>query len=236
MKDILILHLDHGKDYFLIISGTYLRSCCGTSLETLCQLRRPIREVPVSKLIDLEVTPLEDSISEKPLQIPKELWLLVDHLYKHACDQKDLFQTPGSQKEVGQIIDSLDTSIRKTVPGSNHSVAETLLIFLEALPEPVICYELYQRCLDYSHDFRLCQQVISHLPQCHRNVFWYLIAFLQELLKHSETNNINANMLANLFSSLILRPPPNLKARQTKNNHQRAVQFLLGFLLGGDKH
>lgn len=43
--------------------------------------------------------------------------------------------------------------------GSNHSVAEALLIFLEALPEPVICYELYQRCLDWSHSSRLCRQV-----------------------------------------------------------------------------
>ncbi|KAM9066992.1 inositol polyphosphate 5-phosphatase OCRL-like [Sarcophilus harrisii] len=235
IKDILILHVDQGKDYFLTISGTYLRSCCGTSLETLCQLRRPIQEVPISKLIDLEMTSLEESVGEKPLQIPKELWLLVDHLYKHACDQKDLFQTPGSQKEVQQIIDCLDTSILKLIPGSNHSIAETLLIFLEALPEPVISYELYQRCLDYSHDHRLCQQVISHLPQYHRNVFWYLIAFLRELLRHSETNNITANMLANLFSSLLLRPPPNLKAKQTQN-HRRAVQFLLGFLLGGDKN
>uniref|UniRef100_F6W7R9 phosphoinositide 5-phosphatase n=1 Tax=Monodelphis domestica TaxID=13616 RepID=F6W7R9_MONDO len=233
IKDILILHLDQGKDYFLIISGNYLRSCCGTSLEALCQMRRPIREVPVSKLIDLEMTPLEENASEKPLQIPKELWLLVDHLYKHACHQKDLFQTPGSQKEVRQIIDCLDTSIPKAIPGSNYSVAETLLIFLEALPEPVVCYELYQDCLNYSHNFQLCQKVISDLPQCHRNVFWCLIAFLRELLRHSESNNINANMLANLFSSLLLRPPPNLKARQTQTNHQCAVQFLLGFLLGG---
>lgn len=43
--------------------------------------------------------------------------------------------------------------------GSNHSVAEALLIFLEALPEPVICYELYQRCLEGSHSSRLCRQV-----------------------------------------------------------------------------
>jgi hypothetical protein len=43
--------------------------------------------------------------------------------------------------------------------GSNHSVAEALLIFLEALPEPVICYELYQRCLDSAHDPRVCRQV-----------------------------------------------------------------------------
>ena len=62
-------------------------------------------------------------------------------------------------------IDCLDTSIPETIPGSNHSVAEALLIFLKALPEPVICYELYQRCLDCSHDSRLCRQVWS-LPCC----------------------------------------------------------------------
>lgn len=46
-----------------------------------------------------------------------------------------------------------------TLAGCNHSVAEALLIFLEALPEPVVCYELYQRCLDSTHDSRLCKQV-----------------------------------------------------------------------------
>lgn len=47
-----------------------------------------------------------------------------------------------------------------SVAGCNHSVAEVLLIFLEALPEPVVCYELYQRCLDCSHDSRPCKQVL----------------------------------------------------------------------------
>lgn len=51
------------------------------------------------------------------------------------------------------------TSLTCDVAGCNHSVAEALLIFLEALPEPVVCYELYQRCLDCSHDSRLCKQV-----------------------------------------------------------------------------
>lgn len=53
IEDILVLHLDRGKDYFLTISGNYLPSCFGTSLEALCRMKRPIREVPVTKLIDL---------------------------------------------------------------------------------------------------------------------------------------------------------------------------------------
>nr|KAF6313971.1 OCRL inositol polyphosphate-5-phosphatase [Pipistrellus kuhlii] len=243
IEDILVLHLDGGKDYFLTISGNYLPSCFGTSLEALCRMKRPIREVPVTKLIDLEksllqMVPLEEGTSERPLQVPKEIWLLVDHLFRYACHQEDLFQTPGMQEELQQIIDCLDTCFPEKIlypAGSNHSVAEALLIFLEALPEPVICYELYQRCLDSSQDPRVCRQVISQLPRCHRNVFRYLMAFLRELLKFSEYNNVSANMIATLFTSLLLRPPPNLLARQTASDRQRASQFLLGFLLGGDE-
>lgn len=41
--------------------------------------------------------------------------------------------------------------------------------------------------------------------------------------------------LATLFTSLLLRPPPNLMARQTPSDRQRATQFLLTFLLGSDE-
>ncbi|XP_056347009.1 inositol polyphosphate 5-phosphatase OCRL isoform X2 [Oenanthe melanoleuca] len=241
IEDILVLHLHRGKDYFLTISGSYLPSCFGTSLEALCRMKRPIREVPVTKLIDLEKSILQmgsldsEETTEVPLQVPKEIWLLVDHLFKHALHQEDLFQTPGMQEELEQIIDCLDTSIPETIPGSNHSVAEALLIFLEALPEPVICYELYQRCLESSHSSRLCRQVILQLPSCHRNVFRYLMSFLRELLRYSEDNNVSATMIAALFSSLLLRPPPNLAARQSPQERQRAISFLHSFLLTGDE-
>lgn len=53
IEEILVLHLDRGKDYFITISGNYLPSCFGTSLETLCRMKKPIREIPITKLIDL---------------------------------------------------------------------------------------------------------------------------------------------------------------------------------------
>ncbi|XP_069749312.1 inositol polyphosphate 5-phosphatase OCRL isoform X2 [Narcine bancroftii] len=201
IEDILVLHLDGGKDYFITIGGNYLSSCFGTSLETLCRMKKPIRDVPVTKLIDLEKSQVDlvvvDNIGtdKQPLKIPKEIWLLVDHLFKNASHQEDLFQTPGKQKELQQIFDCLDTSIPKTIPGSNHSVAEALLIFLEALPEPVICYELYQRCLEISYDPRSYEHLISLLPRSHKNVFRYLMSFLRELLKYAEDNKLDAKML-----------------------------------------
>ncbi|KAI5105103.1 inositol polyphosphate 5-phosphatase OCRL-1 isoform X1, partial [Silurus meridionalis] len=241
IEDILVLHLDRGKDYFITVSGNYLPSCFGTSLESLCRMKKPIREIPITKLIDLgedsymekektKMNFLLDSgnTEDKPLKIPKEVWLLVNHLFTKACHQEDLFQTPGLQEELQSIIDCLDTSIPDSIPGSNHSVAEALLIFFEALPEPVVCYELYQRCLDGSHDTRLCKQLISQLPRAHRNVFRYLMAFLKELLKHAVDNNLTANLIATLFASLLIRPPPNLTSRQTSNDRQRANDFILG--------
>lgn len=38
-------------------------------------------------------------------------------------------------------------------------------------------------------------QVISTLPTFHTNVFYYLMAFLQELLKNSEKNHLDQNIL-----------------------------------------
>ncbi|XP_041697916.2 inositol polyphosphate 5-phosphatase OCRL isoform X2 [Coregonus clupeaformis] len=240
IEDILVLHLDRGKDYFITISGNYLPSCFGTSLETLCRMKKPIREIPITKLIDLEKSKVSflmvDSAGteDKPLRIPKEVWLLVNHLFTKSCQQEDLFQTPGLQEELQSIIDCLDTSIPDSIPGCNHSVAEALLIFLEALPEPVVCYELYQRSLDCSHDSRLCKQLISQLPRAHRNVFRYLMAFLKELLKYGHNNNLTASLIASLFASLLIRPPPNMVGRQTPQDRQRAIVFILGFLMGGD--
>ncbi|CAL8356126.1 unnamed protein product [Merluccius merluccius] len=249
IDDILVLHLDRGKDFFITISGNYLPSCFGTSLDSLCRMKKPIREIPITKLIDLvrarererERSKVNFLVvegagnEEKPLKIPKEVWLLVNRLFTQSCQQEDLFQTPGLQEELQNIIDCLDTSIPDAIPGCNHSVAEALLIFLEALPEPVVCYELYQRCLDGSHDSRLCKQLVSQLPRAHRNVFRYLMAFLRELLKHSHYNNLTASLIANLFASLLIRPPPNLVARQTPQERQRGIDFILGFLMGGDE-
>lgn len=104
IEDILVLHLDRGKDYFITISGNYLPSCFGTSLETLCRMKKPIREIPITKLIDLEKSKMSflmvDSAGteDKPLKIPKEVWLLVNHLFTKSCQQEDLFQTPGLQE------------------------------------------------------------------------------------------------------------------------------------------
>ncbi|KAF2986961.1 hypothetical protein EK904_002813 [Melospiza melodia maxima] len=188
LEDILVLHLVRGKDYFLSVTGNYLPSCFGSPIHTLCYMREPIQDMSAESIrrltlmpVDMSDDPVED---ERPMDIPKELWMMVDHLNRNASQQEDLFQQPGLRSEFEQIRDCLDTGI-------NHSVAEALLLFLESLPEPVICCRFYSSCLESASNYSQSCQIIADLPVFHRNVFEYLMAFLRELLKNSGKNHLD---------------------------------------------
>ncbi|EPY79827.1 type II inositol-1,4,5-trisphosphate 5-phosphatase [Camelus ferus] len=152
IEDILVLHLDRGKDYFLSVSGNYLPSCFGSPIHTLCHMKEPILDLPLETIRELTLMQLhtEDDGSqlEKSMEIPKELWMMVDYLYRNAVQQQQhhLFLNDGPEA------------------ASNHSVAEALLLFLESLPEPVICYSAYRTCLECSGNLTASKQLVSALP------------------------------------------------------------------------
>lgn len=207
--DILVLHLEGGKDIFITVAGTYEPSCFGMPLECLVHVHGPIREIPVAKLIDLEASPQKDNKNKKdPYDIPKEIWLLVDHLYKYALDKEHLFEQPGLHSEIQQIRECLDTGVPDKLPGSSYSVAEALLIFLEALPEPVIPFNFHNKSLESANNFATCKTILALVPHVHRNVFKYLMSFLRELLSHSEKNKLDIKMLTTMFGSILIRPRP----------------------------
>ncbi|XP_061573238.1 type II inositol 1,4,5-trisphosphate 5-phosphatase isoform X2 [Cololabis saira] len=233
IEDILVLHLERGKDYFISIAGNYLPSCFGTSVCSLCKLREPIQDMPLETLRELDEAEMpenEDAAStEKPLDIPKELWMMVDHLFRNALKQEDIFQQPGLRSEFAEIRNCLDTGMPDSLPGSNHSVAEALLLFLDALPEPVVPYSFYQQCLECCSIESQCEKVVSTLPQCHKNVFNYLAAFLRELLKNSASNRLDVRILATIFASLLLRSP----TKQDLTEKRKTQEFFQHFLTQG---
>ena len=53
IEDILVLHLQGGKDLFVSVFGSYLPSCFGSSIEALVHNTKPIRDVSTDLLIDL---------------------------------------------------------------------------------------------------------------------------------------------------------------------------------------
>ena len=66
---------------------------------------------------------------------------------------------------------------------------------------------------------------MSQLPLYHREVFNYICEFLREVLRFSAQNNSDAKILATLFSSILLRDPPNVT--QSSGIKARAQQQML---------
>ncbi|KAF9978939.1 hypothetical protein BGZ65_006794 [Modicella reniformis] len=181
MDDILILHLEHGKDYFISVTGSYIRTCFGNSLEWLSRLDRPIRlwdpeenedededeevtttvydpyNVPGKKsstgsirdsataahdasaaevsrhvknaksldtlsetgsikatlantqISDEKRTPVRKAQPVRQLSLPKDLWRIVDFIYKHGFSVDNLFLLSGDQSTMSYIRECLDT-------------------------------------------------------------------------------------------------------------------------------
>lgn len=158
LEDIIVLHLDGGKDLFITVMGSYQVSSFGSSIDTLVRLKGPFREVSSDLLLKLEQKQYSDDLC--PVwDIPKELWILVDNLYKYGMLSEDLFQQSGLISEFRIIRNSLDEGTPDRFNVSVNSIAEALLVFLEALSEPVIPYLFYHRSLECSNNFILCKQV-----------------------------------------------------------------------------
>jgi len=220
------------------VSGNYLPSVFGSSIEALVRMYGPIREVPVATLVNLEHIDSSNpsaSPDSHPLEIPKELWLLTDHLFNFGMRQENILRQSGFERDLEAIRTHLDCCRGGKLPGSIYSVAEALLIFLEALPEPVIPYAFYQRALECCNNYMLCKQLIFQMPQSHQNVFTYISSFLRELLLHSNDNKLDAKTLATLFGTLFLRAPKKKEAGLSKRNvnqlTQKKARFMYHFLV-----
>ena len=54
LYDILVLHLMGGKDIFITVTGTYVKSCFGASIGALDNLTLPIRDLSAGLVAALE--------------------------------------------------------------------------------------------------------------------------------------------------------------------------------------
>lgn len=248
LYEILVLHLIGGKDIFITVSGEYQRSSFGTSIAALVRMTVPICDMSVAAILHLEGSTSaskgldeQDSgkISDDPYPVPKELWFLCDLITSLGLQQEQLFLQPGLRAEIVTLREWLDTGIPVTKPAvSIHSAAETLLLFIESLREPVIPYGKYEQCLECSGNYLQCRQIVSQIPLHHREVFNYVCEFLREVLRFSAQNNSDAKILATLFASIMLRDPPGvnpgsgIKARaQQQMLDNKKARFVYHFLV-----
>lgn len=80
LEDILILHLENGKDCFVHVTGQWVPTCFSQPLERLVRLSSAIRCPSLEGAVT--VWP-----SEQRLSIPRELWRMCDYLFQHATSK-----------------------------------------------------------------------------------------------------------------------------------------------------
>lgn len=195
LEDILILRLEAGRDYFITVSGNYLRSCFGSTVEWLVKSPTPVRFTsPTAR-------------PSKVLSLPKEIWRVVDYLYPKALDEEDLFLSEGDERTMGRIRECLDTGSefgRVDV----HSMAETLTRLLASLAEPVFPRSLVAQFQPGSgaDTTSFCKSALMQLSSSRYNVFIYIVSFLREVIKHVPADRAGAytNQLLFVFSEALM--------------------------------
>ena len=223
----------------------------------LTKLKGPIRAAPKPSGGSAPAD-ASSSTATNQLSVPKELWRIVDYIFQKGIQEPGLFLNSGDIAEMELIRDCLDSGepfalgifsplffflalmIKiKIHPAESsqtavHSMAETLIRFLDALPEPVIPFASYQKCIDNYQTYPLAKQSISTIPSVHYHVFVYLTAFLREVLNNSATNLTKADELAAIFSAVLLRSPKPVADKYREVVNKKAATFLTHFFNVGN--
>ncbi len=196
LEDILILRIENGRDYFITITGTFSRSCFASTIDELVRTPKPVRGSSPPKPSD-----------PVALNLPKEIWRLVDILYKKGMSTTGLFGDPGTMDQILAIREALDNGSDIDSSFTMHSVAQALLGLLESLRESLIPQELFPRVhpLDETRLPTWCSNLLEQLPLSHHNALVYIVCFLRELLKNPK-NELNAEVLAEIFGKTVMRP------------------------------
>ncbi|VDO10381.1 unnamed protein product [Rodentolepis nana] len=260
---IIVLTLVGGKDFFVSITGRFVPTSFGLPLTLLLKLpTSPVALINPEKLTQMvresrmgnwnegEPSVLSNS-SKSAFTVPKEIYRLADFIIARV-EEPELFRQPEQRSDLAVIRDTLDTTKHDvTIPPSVsvHSVIYSLLVFLSALPEPVIPFAFQGQCLAAARQLSASMaptagasngnvmavyQAIARLPIDHQNLFFYLVSFIKRCLTFSSTNGTNVDMLASTFADLMLREPPYISASpksqplhqdaQTRRSQQQLAQ------------
>ena len=155
LDDILVLHLENGKDIFVTVKGVYKPSCFGASVDALVRMTMPINDYTMDQIKDYEKTSSAlDAVDGggcgnttwltqtnatfgQTYDIPKELWILVDHIHRYGKDTKLLFQSKAADpSSVRKIRDTLDGEIPERLPVRGNPHLLTICSLTSLSPDP----------------------------------------------------------------------------------------------------
>ncbi|KAF7729407.1 hypothetical protein EC973_004386 [Apophysomyces ossiformis] len=123
IDDILVLRLENGKDFFIVVSGKYTPTCFGVPIPRLSQMTVPVSEIATVKKSH-SPSNTEDQAQAQQATLPKELWRLLNFLWnRHMFRIETLFVDHGDRVISDYIRKCLDTgeSFDIVIPSGDDS-------------------------------------------------------------------------------------------------------------------
>ncbi|EGZ10567.1 multiple inositol polyphosphate phosphatase-like protein [Phytophthora sojae] len=206
LDDTMILRVENGRDYFLVVSGQYANSCFGSSLEQLVSCSEPIRQAKFTAARSPAASVFSVWVGGAT-GVPKELWRMVNDIYENYMQEKNLFVEAGSKVEIVQLREALDTGAPLPTH-SGYSMAELLVRWLQALRQSVVPDEALAAAVTSANGNMAqgCRALLDALSPVRYNVVVYLVSFLREVLKHNATNKLTPEKLAFVFGRCLVSP------------------------------
>ncbi|KAI7883681.1 DNase I-like protein [Lichtheimia hyalospora FSU 10163] len=247
IDSILVLRLENGKDFFIVVSGAYHPTCFGVYLDQLALMTLPVSEAAVAPS-DKKSRKQQQTTEPSPQQatLPKELWRLLNFLWnKNMLCLESLFLQSGDRVVSNYIRRCLDTGEQfdthvllsgraseddtkedDDTTGAN-SMIDVLVAFLECLPEPVIPTNMYKQALKAAESAEALSEFKDKLPYIHLNVLLYITSFLKDAIKYAPTScrQDRIAQIVQLFT-VLLRPSIDYKEQNPLRAQQQRERFI----------
>lgn len=201
LEDVVTIRIQGDADYHVHLTGTYNVTSYAQTLDTLIRMKEPVRQAgDLSRIIP--TSPIY-------YNVPKEIWRMIDYIYKNGLYTKGLWIEKGDENHIRAIREALDTGAE--FQGLDVlSMADALYDFLSSLYIPLIP-DVYVNKLEGSKkvNMKIVKTFIDSLPTIHRNTLLYILMFLRELLKYDTQNDLTPAFLAMVFARCFIAPPVN---------------------------
>jgi phosphatidylinositol-bisphosphatase len=211
LDDLIVIRVEKDKDYFISLLGELTPTCFGNDLISLVSIPYPLRGCTKE-----EKDKIESKIGNNspPLYIPKELWHLIDHLWKYnLLGTYGLLLVPGDADEMRVVRQCIDAELEIPIDRCTaHSIAAVLVEFLDALSTPVVPPEYFPKGIDFDNVTAEIQgwssRFFRQLPSVNHNVLAYVIAFGRELLskENAPYNRLTSSNLSPVLARILFRP------------------------------
>lgn len=164
-------------------------------------------------------------------RIPWVVSVLVEHIARFGLEQEGIFIESGDPEHLNMLQDFLDAgeSIPDTLTSevALYSVAEMLLCFLDALPEPVIPYDYYNAFIQTEGRPSEIALLLEAMPKAHVAMYKYLLHFIKHtLLQHASYPAISPENAASIFGNVLLKSPQSRQRRDSREASSTIINIL----------